>query len=426
MTNAQEIIDLQIEQNERRIAEEAETAKKEAFLTEVTDTLAEAANQNEEVLAIRNIVESNEVDENAKLEEGEGTIAINPETGVTSIMPDEAVESETKERPVSTKSLTELTEEYTPTTLPVLEDELNEKFKNEMNLSDEDAAQLLSVIQRHAAGERFAKFNALPDSVKEIIRKAGAEVGVYEKDALNFFTNTMLDEFITDANFNKEVVNFEEAIKKELNIPSIVDMHSEYIRDAMEKDLLDRADKLEEKGESNKADALRKVSAAFTSAYTYDKVYDILAHNRKVRSRLAKDVDKYKRFCDDFVYKFRDTDFNIHDIAMCLPVLKRKFPHRSERELVMFVNTIWKSIDSMDIKLLENNIYAYYIIKNIMSLDYIDIKAPTEFTALIMENIENVIDKINDYVADKAAYDAKIEEERQAKKGGRNKNGNIS
>ena len=52
-----------------------------------------------------------------------------------------------------------------------------------------------------------------------------------------------------------------------------------------------------------------------------------------------------------------------------------------------------------------------------MSLDYIEDSAKTGFTDTIMENIENVIDKINDYVVAKAEYDSEIEKERQAKKG---------
>ena len=326
-------------------------------------------------------------------------------------------EVEVKERPISDKSLSELTDEYEPTKLPILDDDIKKHFTEDMNLSAEDAMQLLNVLHRHANGERFSKFNALPTSVQEMIKTAGAEMGVTSPEQLRFFTNTMLDEFIQDAAFNKEIIDFEESIKKELNIPSLVDMHSEYIKDAMEKELLERADKLEADGKTIEADKLRKVSAAFTSSYTYDKLYYVMEHDRKVRSRLAKDVEKYRRFCDDFVYKYRDTQFNIHDIALCLPILQRKFPHRTLNELTMFVNTMWKSMENLSLKDLESNIYAYYLIKNIMSLDYIEDSAKTGFTDTIMNNIEDVIDKINDYVVAKAEYDSEVERERKAKKG---------
>ena len=394
-----------------------DTKLSESQANDVLKILEDNAQNSDEIKTIREITESEhtEVLEN---EEGVGKIVADSATGVNMVVPNEA-DTEVKERPISEKSLSELESEYEPTKIPVLDDELNKQFKDEMNLSDEDAAQLLNVIHRHSKGERFSKFNALPKSVQDIIKTAGAEVGITNPDALRFFTNSMLDEFIQDAAFNKEIVDFEESIKKELNIPSLVDMHSEYIKDAMEKDLQERANKLEEEGKTDKAEMLRKVSAAFTSSYTYDKLKETIATNRKVRSRLFKDIEKYKRFCDDFVYKYKDTQFNIHDIALCLPILQRKFPHRSLNELIMFVNCMWKSLENLDIKDIENNIYAYYLIKNIMSLDFVEDTAKTDFTDAIMTNIDDTIDIINDYVTAKAEYDSKIEQEKLAKKGGK-------
>lgn len=385
----------------------------------VVEMLKENAESDEDIQNLREIINNDTPEVENPIEEGTGVVNVDPETGVTSITPEEGIQEEVQTRPVYDKSLSELVDDYEATQLPVLDDELNKQFKDEMKLSDSDAAQLLSVIHRHSQGERFSRYNALPDSVKEIIKKSAGEIGATSQDQINFFTNAMLDQFIQDANFNKEIVDFEQAIQKELNIPSLVDMHAEYIRENMEAKLLERADKLIEDGKVEQGEALKRVSAAFTSAYTYDKVYEKLKTDRKVRSRLAKDVENYKKFCNDFVYKFSNTKFNIHDIAICLPILERAFPHRTRVELIMLVNTLWKSMESLDTMVLEDNIYAYYLIKNIMSLDYVDMNAKTEFTDLVMENIEKLIDTINDYVTAKAEYVAKVEAERKAKKGGK-------
>lgn len=411
MMTEDQLFEAELEKTIREQEEQERITKQE--LDTVLDVLENNAKNDEDIQTIREITESEQT-EVLEDEETVGTMKVDNATGVNIPV---GTEVEVKERPISDKSLSELTEEYEPTKLPILDDDIKKHFTEDMNLSAEDAMQLLNVLHRHANGERFSKFNALPTSVQEMIKKAGAEMGVTSPEQLRFFTNTMLDEFIQDAAFNKEIIDFEESIKKELNIPSLVDMHSEYIKDAMEKELLERADKLEADGKTIEADKLRKVSAAFTSSYTYDKLYYVMEHDRKVRSRLAKDVEKYRRFCDDFVYKYRDTQFNIHDIALCLPILQRKFPHRTLNELTMFVNTMWKSMENLNIKDLESNIYAYYLIKNIMSLDYIEDSAKTGFTDTIMNNIEDVIDKINDYVVAKAEYDSEIERERKAKKG---------
>lgn len=384
----------------------------------VAEVLKENAESSEDIQAIREAIS----EEHPALEDEEGTATINvdADTGVTSITPEEGkIEEVTETRPISDKSLSELTEDYKATELPVLDDQLNKQFKDDMNLSDEDAAVLLNVIHRHSKGERFSKFNALPDSVKNMIRKAGGDLGITSQDQLNFFTNTMLDQFIQDANFNTAIVDFEQALQKELNIPSLVSMHAEYIKEQMEDKLIERADKLIEKGKVEQGEALKRVSAAFTDAYTFKPMYDIMESNRKVRSRLAKDVENYKKNCNDFIFKFQDTKFNIHDISLCLPILQRTFPNRTRAELVMFVNTMWHSVENLDTKVLEHNIYAYYLIKNIMALDYADMNAKTEFDQLVMENIENVIDKINDYVTAKAQYDAEVRASRDAKKGGK-------
>ena len=411
MMTEDELFEAELEKTIREQEEQEKITKQE--LDTVLDVLENNAKNDEDIQTIREITESEQT-EVLEDEETVGTMKVDNATGVNIPV---GAEVEVKERPISDKSLSELTDEYEPTKLPILDDDIKKHFTEDMNLSAEDAMQLLNVLHRHANGERFSKLNALPTSVQEMIKTAGAEMGVTSPEQLRFFTNTMLDEFIQDAAFNKEIIDFEESIKKELNIPSLVDMHSEYIKDAMEKELLERADKLEADGKTIEADKLRKVSAAFTSSYTYDKLYYVMEHDRKVRSRLAKDVEKYKRFCDDFVYKYRDTQFNIHDIALCLPILQRKFPHRTLNELTMFVNTMWKSMENLSLKDLESNIYAYYLIKNIMSLDYIEDSAKTGFTDTIMNNIEDVIDKINDYVVAKAEYDSEVERERKAKKG---------
>lgn len=413
---AQGIADKPIEEIKAEIGETVTLTNED--VESVAEVLKENADSSEEIQAVRAaIAEDHPVLED---EEGIATVNVDPETGITSITPDEGkVEAVTETRPISDKSITELTENYTATELPVLDDQLNKQFKDDMNLSDEDAAQLLNVIHRHSKGERFSKFNALPDSVKAMIRKAGGEMGITSQDQLNFFTNTMLDQFIQDANFNTAIVDFEQALQKELNIPSLVSMHAEYIKEQMEDKLIERADKLIEEGKVEQGEALKRVSAAFTDSYTFKPLYDIMENNRKVRSRLAKDVENYKRNCNDFIFKFQDTKFNIHDISLCLPILQRAFPNRTRAELVMFVNTMWHSVENLDTKVLEHNIYAYYLIKNIMALDYTDMNAKTEFDQLVMDNIEDVIDKINDYVTAKAVFDSEVRASRDAKKGGK-------
>ena len=383
-------------------------------LDSIVEVLEENANTNEDIKRMRDIV-GNETPETLNDEEVVGEVTYDNETGA--VVNAHEVESETREMKTADLSLSDLVDNYEPTSLPILDDEIKKQFSEDMNLSDSDIAQLLNVLHRHQSGEKFNAFNILPDSIKDIIRKSAAELGLSGRDQINFFTKTMLDQFITDAQFNKEVVDFEEALKKELNIPSLVDLHAEYTREAMEKEMLENADKFEAAGAVEKAEALRRVSAAFTSSYTYDKVYKVLETNRKVRSRLAKDIEKYKSFCNDFVYKFRDTQFNIHDIALCAKTLKRVMTGRSDEEIIMFVNCVWKSIEPLDTSVLENNIYAYYVIKNIMALDYTEADAKTDFTNEVIHNIDLVMDKINEYVQAKAEYDAKVEEERKAKKG---------
>ena len=407
-------IDRMIDKEESSNIQQPEFSKEDVEGMDVmADMLKELAEESNEVTTIREIVES----ENEEVLEDEEVLAdlvVDNTTGAV-INVKEVDESDDTPAP----SLTELIDSYQPTSLPVLDEELKKTFKNDMNLSDEDVTQLLSVVHRHKNGEKFSEYNALPDSVKEIVKHAAAELGLTTRDQISFFAKTMIDQFIQDANFDKELVDFEKSLQAELNIPSLLDLHSEYTRDAMEKELLEKADKLEEDGHVDKADALRRVSAAFTSSYTYDKVYKTLETNRKVRSKLAKDVENYNKFCREFVHKYQDTEFNIHDISLCANILKRAFPGRTDDEIIMFVNCIWKSMENLDTKILENNIYAYYVIKNIMTLDYTEAEAKTDFTQTIIKNIDEVMDKINEYVAEKAERLAAIEADKKAKKGGR-------
>ena len=76
-------------------------------------------------------------------------------------------------------------------------------------------------------------------------------------------------------------------------------------------------------------------------------------------------------------------------------------------------------MECLDTDVLENNIYAYYVIKNILTLDYTEAEAKTEFTQTLIKNIDEVMDKINEYVAEKAERLAAIEADRKSKKGGK-------
>ena len=325
-------------------------------------------------------------------EEGIENFNKDPETGIEDI---EIVEREVL--PDSDASITEVMDGK-------VEDNNQESFEAAakenatamFDLSDADCAQLINVMNRFKQNPDMNVMKELPVSMQEKIRGLAAGAGV-PGNQIGAFAKVVLDEFIKEAMMDQEYVDLMTSIEKEFELPSIIDMYSEHVKETMEEKLLETADKIEEEA-PDKAHTLREISKAFTESYTYEKMMECYKGNRQIR-KACKHPEKLNRVCQDFNFRLENSKFKISDVGSIHPVLVRLFEGDdtiTSDDLAKFVIMFCKTFEFHCHKEgLVDIAFAYYTIKNIISIDFAYDKK-TEFTQTVINNIRKVISFIHE------------------------------
>lgn len=260
---------------------------------------------------------------------------------------------------------------------------------NEMGLSEEDTAVLTRIIIRRMNNEKFSMYKELPQSIKNIVRSMCGSNNITQLQACS---EIVIDQFISELKIEQEFIDLQDTIKKEMNIPDLVDMYGDYLKESMEIKLLEKADELESTA-PDKAQTLREISAAYSDSYTFARQLKAFYNNEKECRRLDKELKKYDRYCTDFNYKYKNTKFKINDIKLVAHTLDRLFKDEvsivSIKKFVILLCRITRNMDSNNV--VEHS-FMYYSVKNILSLDYIDINSELYIT--LKNNIKEVIDLI--------------------------------
>lgn len=262
------------------------------------------------------------------------------------------------------------------------------KVLSDFGLSDDESMELFKVITKFQAGEKFNIYNELPETVKDMIKNTTMS---NNPKVLSEAAKNMIAFFINQLNIEKEFIDLQDSIKKELDMPGIADIYADHLVQAMEKDIIEKANSLEEAGEIEKASKLRAISNTYTDTYKMTLEYLELDNNPKIVKKIAKDLKKFNKHCMEFNFKYQDSKFKIKDVKLLLPCLTRHLEYNEidvKKFILLFIN-ICKNMTSKDI--LEHT-FMYYTITNILTIDHIE--KDSEFKDTILENVKSVIDKI--------------------------------
>lgn len=269
-----------------------------------------------------------------------------------------------------------------------------EAAMNMFDLSDTEVVEFMKIISQYKNNKEMNVYKELPDAVKQKIKMlAGTNV---KPNQLNQFSKLILDEFCTELEMDQEYNDLMSSIEKEFNIPSIVDMYSEHVRETMEDNLISIADKIESE-DPEKAKALREVSKAFTESYTYDSLIDSYDYSRQIRKAL-KHPESLKRCCDnfDFITKGK-SKFTLQNPINAFNTLRNVFlfdDNITEEDIAKFIILFCKTCEyRINVRGLADIAYMYYFVRNITSIDFSS-ENKTEFTNTIISNVVKVIDFI--------------------------------
>ena len=261
-----------------------------------------------------------------------------------------------------------------------------------LNINEEDANKLITILTRVNSGEEFNILSELPSSIKKMIYSMSDD---FKPATLNANAKLFVNMFLNELKTDKELVNFQNALKKELNIPEIPDLFEKFQKDLMEKDIIKKADELEAKGFKDKADKLRGISKSYISSYKYDKFFTALDNKCQCCKRLDKEIKKYKRYCNNFNYKYENNAFSINDVDLVTKTLSRHLENISEDSIKKFVVMFCRICMNLNPNNMDEHAYMYYTIKNILSLDFLDHE--NKFYKELINSVTEVINKIEEY-----------------------------
>lgn len=314
------------------------------------------------------------------------SIKVDPTTGENIIIPDEQT---TKYKDVA---LHEILDGADIESKDSIEDIKNFGLAD---LSDEEAMQVVELLRKVKNKEEVNVYREMPEKLKVLVRQLSP---VKSPEWFKTTAREMLNQLISDINLDKEFLDFNTALSKELEIPDILSMYADHNREKLEKTLLETADKIEAEA-PHKAETLRGISKSFTDSYTFVRQKELLNKPgvKRTIKKLANDSKRFHRVCDEFNYKYKTYTTNnlvINDISLLLPVLERKISDKYSYEtLAKFVALLLEECKNYDPKNLAQHAFMYYSIKDILNLDHVDINL-SEFNTLLVHNIEEVMDLI--------------------------------
>ncbi len=344
-------------------------------LNEVTNFLEENRNDTDKLLEKIEKEHENDDNSNVPLEEGIGEfigdgIILESEDDIDDFSHLDNIDAD----------LEKLTEEK-------IKNDLNSKF----NLSDEEALQFASIISRIRNNEEFNVYDELPEQLKEYINKSipKNDIPANQKHAyLNSVSTLMIQELISDSEFDALSIDLEKAMKELL--PTPLEMYSETNKDYIENEFLTVAEKIKDT-EPEKAKNLLEMRDGFINAYTFENMYNLLNTTNiinKVRkadklwSRIENEYKRVAKVCKFKLYPLEETKNDLIKIGLT--------KNAAERLCALFVYTYTHGIenysDETEYNSIKRNSFANYFELNMRNLTIMN-NLVSDFSKTIKENL---------------------------------------
>lgn len=265
----------------------------------------------------------------------------------------------------------------------------------EAGLSESDILALQSLINRYKAGENISYYKLMPDSIKTLIDGSIGSAEVPAGTGRNMIAKSLLETLKQDTAVEMSLIDVNESVMKLNDLLSYSSFIAK-LKDTFEVRYLEIAKKLEDTGEEvaiEKATKFRELSHAFTEAYTLN---DLLATYKRGKLKVKKiQLEKFRRTCDEFCLKYRDTKLVIDNVFYTVDALKRhvdpKFDENIIKEFVCVFINYTRLMSADDI---TSHIFMYFFIKNILGLDYFSTEGSKDSDAFKLE----LIDTINNFL----------------------------
>ena len=276
-------------------------------------------------------------------------------------------------------------------------------------LSVADIDLLISAVNRYKNGEKFAYFNAMPKSIQNLITglagSATLEMGSYNKHALNSAVEQFLESCVREAVMNQQILDLNHSIAQAKDdVKKVVaegnSNMTAKIRRYFEDQLATTASAMREHGDVDKATELESYVEAYKQSYTLEKFKEAYDNNKIKIKKI--EIEKFNRTCQSFDIKYEKSKASIHEISMLKPVLDRHAEKKFDIIVIeTFIVAFIKYTLNMKPANLNEHIFMYYFITNILSFDYYDktneadVKFHEDLAHTINEFLEDIRERIS-------------------------------
>jgi hypothetical protein len=371
-------------------------------------------NNNNVLKFVGNLPSNNGVEESGSNEEGYtklANITIDPLTGEQKILStedydddDDTIDDTTFEDLVADIESGKIKVESDNS--PIKGDELKEEMKvgildelGNITISDEDFQVLLEVVNRRQNKEDFNVYRALPESIKAQINKSvGEGIGVPEvatSNPIRALRNQTAEMLIDDTIVNISMQRAQNDLNKEIEdifksgASDIAEYTVGYTKERNEK-YRKYAEELEDK---EKRERLLKTLDIIESAFS---LVDLKEYAKTCKIK-KYDLENPKNYFRDFMYKYKDSTYDIYDINLTLPILDRYVTDGEKynnADVIAFMVCFCKYIQNYKVENPMEHAFMYYVIYNICVMD--SLPDTSEEKERFMNNVREVMDNLKE------------------------------
>ena len=278
----------------------------------------------------------------------------------------------------------------------------NEKLTKEMkdiyDMDDKDIIEMIYILRRMQNKEKFSVYNALPDKLKNLVMLAMSSNSIPNTlENRNVVARAMIDDMLNDIKNDDTFIEFNQALKEIIDMPSVIDFHSENYKDIMENKLIEFAERCkDEKPEVSKS--LISISETWKDTYSFVRQHQFLDNSESARNSVTKNIDEvYKNMVRDFTYKIEKSKYIINDVNIMLRVLNKFYGEEyPERVYKAFICTFISVCGGLDINKPSEIVFIYYSIKNIIALEFTNKDSLLDFNKELTDNIKKLLDRISE------------------------------
>lgn len=263
------------------------------------------------------------------------------------------------------------------------------------NVTYEEALQLVDVMNRYKAHEKFNVFEALPMSIKTVILQEAASVGA-DRSTVNFFAKTFINDLVNNTYLDREIKDFNAELQEAMApmgniVGTMMDEYNDEVYDKFTTKLFEKADEIRN-SDPEKALQLNTIATNFEAAVTLSRIRSNLSVNNSISNKHYKYArDNWKKLVEEYNNIIADVSPKPRDLDICLKgLITAGYPEDYSKTIISLVVSEVK--DAVKNGSLEEHIYAYYLTNSLLNLNY------TANNSKVIENIKYGIDDAIDII----------------------------